>query len=76
MTKAPLRESITKDGQAYVDEPIIVRPKTAPVADAVGQAFGAARKDAITVAHERVRLQWMTTNKKGELVARAPLKRA
>jgi len=74
-----LKTTIERDGQRYVDEPILVRPKPeqrSRIQNAVQaaldpQGFFAERPRApITVGHERVLLRWMKPDGKGGLVPR------
>ena len=67
-----LKTTITKDGQRYLDEPILVQPKRQdPLERAIAEAYGKlVVRPPITVGHERVRLRWMTGDGKGGLKPR------
>lgn len=74
-----IKTAITKDGQRYVDEPIVVHckhPAPSPIAIAIQAAFDPKGRFAerphppITVGHNRVLLRWMTPDGKGGLKPR------
>lgn len=67
-----LKTTITKDGQRYVDEAIVVRPRSPSALEhSVAAAFGEPQaRTPITVGHERVLLRWMKPDGKGGLVPR------
>ena len=74
-----LKTTITKDGQRYVDEPVLVQPKrearsrlshaVQAALDPQGQ-YAERPRAPITVGHERVLLRWMKPDGKGGLVPR------
>lgn len=71
----PLKTTIEKDGQRYVDEPIVVRPKPSNrLALSVQAAFDPKapfrQPQPIVVGHERVRLRWVTPDGKGGMKER------
>lgn len=79
MTSLPLKTTIERDGQRFVDEPIVVRPKQerrSKVELAVQAAldpkgmFLERPRQPIVVGHERVLLRWMTPDGKGGLKPR------
>lgn len=80
----PLKTTITKDAQRYVDEPVYVNPKVEKgpsilelsVAAAFngGQVPHARSRKPILVGYERVRLRWVTPDGKGGLKERGRLK--
>jgi hypothetical protein len=57
-----------KDGDPYVDEPIVAMPKR--LSTAVAVAFRHRAPKPITVGHERVMLRWMKPDGNGGLVPR------
>lgn len=74
-----LKTTITHDGQRYVDEPIVVHPKSEPGAwlRAAVQAaldpkgfFAERPREPIVIGHERVQLRWMTPDGHGGLKPR------
>jgi hypothetical protein len=70
-----VKTTITRDGQRYVDEPILARPKPASRVElSVQAAFdpqGLKRRPTpIVVGHERVMLRWVTPDGKGGLKPR------
>lgn len=56
MTRAPIRFEITKEGQPYVDEPILIAPRR--VLSAIATAFGAPPPRPLLVGFNRVPLIW------------------
>lgn len=70
----PLKTSVAHAGQTYLDEPIVVAPKSRPtiMERAVAAAFSRTLQEhaPITVGHERVRLRWMTSDGNGGLKPR------
>ena len=72
-----LKTVITKDGQRYVDEPVLVRPKRPSALEhSIASAFGRPTAPAsIVLGHERVFLRWMKPDGRGGLVPREGEKR-
>ena len=76
-----VREQVILEGQPYVDDPIVVKPKpgTAPnlLERSVAEALGSEVRKApvpVTVGHERVKLRWMVPDGKGGLKPKHPQK--
>lgn len=68
---APVKTSVTSNRQRYVDDPIYARPKPRSVIEiSLAQAFDRKLPTPIVIAHERVRLRWMTPDGKGGLKPR------
>lgn len=49
--------TITREGQPFVDDPIVIHQS--PIAQAVAHAFDQTLPPPITVGYERVRLRWV-----------------
>lgn len=66
------QETIQREGQEFVDDPIRVFPKIDPMQVAVAFAFNPAYRPPmpVTVRHERAKLRWMkpVRDEKGEFV--------
>jgi hypothetical protein len=64
-----LKTSIEKDGQPYVDEAVIAKPKSVSVIhENVAYIFGSRLPRPITIGYNRVKLRWMKPDGKGGLV--------
>lgn len=64
------KETIERQGQPYVDEPVIVRPKANIMQRAVTLALGARPQEPkpLTIGYNRVKLRWMQPDGKGGLM--------
>lgn len=74
MAKRQLMTSVHREGQRYVDEPIVQtlnpRPElVSPLAKAVAHGLGGQVPLAVSevIGHERVQLRWLTSDGKGGL---------
>lgn len=66
-----LKPLIKRAGQRYVDDPVVVKPKSIePLERALAQAFKRPLPKPIQVGHERIFLRWMKPGKDGTLVPR------
>ena len=66
-----LKPVITRAGQRYVDDPVVVKPVAlAPLERALAQAFNRPLPKPLQIGHERVMLRWMKPGKNGTLVPR------
>lgn len=69
MSKAPLKTSITREGQGYVDDAVMLRPKPVSGVDvACAKAFKRPLARPLLAGYERVPLRWMKPDGKGGLV--------
>jgi hypothetical protein len=60
MSQAPIKTTITKHGQRYVDEAVYVEPKPeGAMAYAMREAFGRPGAQRILVAYQMTRLNWV-----------------
>lgn len=67
--KNRIRTVIAKEGQSYLDRPVVAEPKRiSPAAAAVQDAFNAPVSKPLMLGYERVRLNWMRPNSNGDLV--------
>jgi hypothetical protein len=74
-----IRETIEHNGQAYLDEPVYVKPKpeyVSPIAVAIAEMFDRKPPEPIKVAHNRVKLRWLTPDKNGKLIPKYPNREA
>ena len=66
------RPHVLREGQPFVDDPVLVHPKpvNVPMLAAVAEAFGVKPeiREPIVVNTERVRLRWMKPDGRGGLV--------
>ena len=63
---------LIKDGQPFMDEPIMVYAKRVSIiTQAVHSIYGHGRlPQAITIGHNRVKLRWMKPDSQGGLIPR------
>lgn len=67
-----IKESIERDGQSYIDEPIYAQPKDRTLVSLLVEAAfnrGEVRlQRPVLLHHERVRLHWLKPDGKGGLI--------
>lgn len=66
-----LRETIAKDGQAYIDEAVVAWPKPPDVLEhSLAAAFNRPLPERVVLGHERIKLRWLKRAPDGSLVPR------
>lgn len=79
MQSSIVLETVGRTGQAYLDEPVYVKPKTeyiSPIAVAIAEMFNRKPPEPIKVGHDRVKLRWLTPDKNGVMVPKYPNREA
>jgi hypothetical protein len=65
MARAPMTLKIEREGQPYVDELVLAKPRNESLCEAaVRRAFGRPRPRQIVLGYNRIPLRWNTPSKK------------
>ena len=65
----PIKTRIERDGQKYMHDEIVLRPKPIATIDkSLRKAFGAPIPQPVTIGHELYFLRWMKPDGRGGLI--------